>query len=93
MKEKQRSKKISDSGDFRLPPITQQPIEHIDGTPNDDYPIRILKAYRQNCNCYWEVHGLPKKEALIYEMMNEHQRQRAKLLDKAIRILEKAAVS
>jgi len=32
---------------MKLPELTQQPILHIDGTPDEDYPLRILRAYRR----------------------------------------------
>jgi len=73
----------------KLPELTQQPIWHIDGTPNDDYPLRILRVYRENCNSYWVVEGIPDNEKLIYDMMNEYQKQRAEILDKAIEKLRK----
>ena len=73
----------------KLPELTQQSILHVDATPDENYPLRILQAYRENCNSQWEVHGLPEKETLIYDAMNEHQKQRAKILDEAIKKLLK----
>ena len=70
---------------YELPPITQQPIIHIDGTPDENYVLRILKAYRENCDCKWSGNV----DNLVIEAMNNHQDQRAELLDKAIRILGK----
>ena len=70
-----------------LPNLTQQPVLYVDATPDDDYPLRILQAYRDNCNSFWEVHGLEENEKLIYDMMNKVQKQRAKILDKAIQKL------
>ena len=74
-----------------LPPLTQQPIMHIDGTPDAAYPVRILRTYREQCNVRWEVQGLDEAKTLIYETMNQHQRERAALLDVAIRVLQKHA--
>ena len=74
---------------MELPKLTQQPVEHIDSTPDEDYPLRILRAYRQNCNSYWEVHGLTEDEKRIYDIMNEDQDKRAKILDAAIEKLIK----
>lgn len=74
---------------MKLPDLTQQPILYIDGTPNEDYPLRILRAYRQNCNCMWSettTGGEPQNPLL--QLMNEHNRQRAEILDRAIRLLE-----
>ena len=65
--------------------VYQQSIIHIDATPDADYVLRILKTYRENCDCKW-TSGVDNK--LIKEM-NKTQDKRAKLLDKAIKILEK----
>jgi len=70
-----------------LPPLTQQPMQHVDGTPDVAYPLRILQAYRANCDVCWVVEGLDEATAGIYDMMNRHQRERAALLDDAIRAL------
>ncbi len=70
-----------------LPALTQQPLKHIDGTPDSRYPLRILEAYRRECDTCWEVHGLDEGASLVYEEMNRHQEQRAVLLDRAIAIL------
>lgn len=67
-----------------LPDINQQPIIHINATPDKDYVLRILKAYRENCNCKWSSN---LDNALMVEM-NKTQDKRAELLDKAISILE-----
>jgi hypothetical protein len=61
----------------------------IDGTPDGGYALRILKAYRERCNCNWRTLGLPEDRSRIYDLMNEHQRQRAAELDEAIRRLER----
>lgn len=65
--------------------IIQQPILHIDGTPDEGYPLRILEAYRENCNCKWSD-NTSREEPMnpLLKMMNEHCEQRALLLDKAI---------
>ncbi len=74
-----------------LPRTTQVPILHIDSTPNEDYPLRILKAYRQNCNSKWAstTTGLLDEKHPIIVEMNKHQDERAMTLDKAIEILER----
>ena len=74
---------------LELPPATQQPILCVDMTPNKGLPLRILQAYRDNCNTRWEVHGLDEDKSRIYDMMNEHCEQRAEILDRAIVLLEK----
>ncbi len=71
-----------------FPKLTQQPIERVDATPDDGYPLRILRAYRQLCDCLWSVEG--DVDSTMYDIMNEHNRQRAIVLDKAIDQLAKA---
>jgi hypothetical protein len=74
-----------------MPPLTQQPIIHVDGTPDAEYPLRILRAYRENCNCRF-VDSAEGKETVnpLIRMMNEHCERRAAILDEAIRVLEGA---
>lgn len=76
--------------DFELP-TTSPPFplnRAIDSTPNEDFPIRILQAYRQDCDCKYQVSGLPAERTRFWEMMNEWQDQRAKILDQSISVLE-----
>lgn len=69
-----------------LPETTQEPILYIDATPNDDYPLRILKAYRTNCNAKWmQQAGEPNP---LLNIMNNLQDRRAEILDRAIALLE-----
>lgn len=74
---------------MKLPKLTQKEILYVDATPDEGYPLRILEAYRHNCNTFWDVYGLTKKERIVYALMNEHQKQRIEILDKAIKILQK----
>lgn len=76
-----------------LPPLSGQAILYIDGTPDSNYPTRILQAYRQNCDCRWsESTGEGKPISPLLKTMNEHCEERARLLDRAISILQKSAV-
>lgn len=74
-------------GELNLPPLTQQPIMHVDGSPDAGYPLRILRAYRANCDSRYEGSG-DEGARIFCETMNDHQRQRAEILDKAIATLE-----
>jgi hypothetical protein len=74
---------------MKYPNLTQQQILYIDGTPNNEYPLRILKAYLENCNCRWATDSSGNCENELFKIMNEHCEQRAKILRKAINILEK----
>jgi len=67
-----------------LPKISQQPIIHVDATPDEEYPLRILRAYRENCNCKW----VSDTENPVIEQMNKDCHQRAVILDAAITLLE-----
>lgn len=74
---------------MKLPKMTEQPILWLDSTPTEDYPLRILKAYRQHCDCQWAEDtdgGEVKNPVLIF--MNENNRKRAEILDRAIAKLE-----
>jgi hypothetical protein len=77
-----------------FPPMTQAPLEFVDMTPSLDLPLRILRAYRENCDCRWDVSGelATGNARLIYDAMNEHQATRARILDQAIGILEREMV-
>jgi len=66
--------------------VSQQSIIYVDATPNDDYPLRILRAYRENCN----VRIVSDPPNPMYEFMNQCQISRAAILDKAIQILEQS---
>ena len=68
-----------------MPKVTQEPIIHVDATPNEEYPLRILRAHRENCNCKWVAEPQNK----LIDMMNEDCDKRAKFLDIAISLLEK----
>jgi len=74
------------SGQFVLPPMTK-PINEvrIDMTPDRNLPLRILWAYRDECDCLWSdnTNGSEPMNPLLIAM-NEDQRQRALILDRAI---------
>lgn len=70
-----------------LPPLSKEPIHHVDLTPTPDLAVRILKVYRENCDSKWEAHGVDDNTKAIYDMMNRDQDHRAMLLDEAIRVL------
>ena len=68
----------------KLPPVTQEAILGVDGIPDRDYPLRILRAHRENCNCKWVKDSLDP----LLDVMNAMCDERAKILDDAIRVLE-----
>lgn len=69
-------------------PMSRQPVLSIDATPDKDYVIRILKAYRSNCDCKFSSTSACCRGTPLISEMNKLQEDRAKLLDKAIKILE-----
>mgnify|MGYP001558677985 CR=1 FL=1 len=58
---------------------------HIDATPDKEYPIRILKAHRFYCDMRW--HADPP--SAFCDEINRLQDERAKILDRAIAVLER----
>ena len=64
--------------------LKPEPLLHVDATPDGDYALRILQAYRANCNCKYVVHGMSEEDTKFWGMMNEIQDQRAVVLDMAI---------
>jgi len=72
----------------KIPRLTRQPLLYVDGTPDDDYPLRILQAYRQECDCKWtDTSDGTDTENPLLKMMNAHCEQRAEILDEAIKKL------
>ena len=63
---------------MELPPVTQQPVFHINGVPDDQYALRILEVYRANCDVHWAVRAKGLSEGLkkAYRAMNKAQDQR-----------------
>ena len=66
------------------PKLTNEPIVWIDATPDEEYPLRILRTHRANCDTKW-IASPPNK---VYDQMNEDQVKRAEILDRAIKVLE-----
>lgn len=79
-------------GDLKLPPIRNQiniNERWVDGTPGG-FALRILKAYRRRCDEKFMLEGdWDEGSRKLYELMNQHQDERAKELDIAIEILER----
>lgn len=73
---------------MKLPKLTEQPYLHIDLVPDNDLPLRILRTYRQHCDCQWaeDLDGGEVKNPVL-KIMNEHNVQRAAILDKAMALL------
>lgn len=70
----------------KLPPLTKRPVEvGVDMTPTPDLAIRILQAFRDECDCLWadNTGGEETTDPLLVAM-NEDQKRRAAYLDKAI---------
>ena len=70
----------------KLPLLNQEPLYHVDGTPNNDYVLRILRVYRHNAGCNW----VADPPSPLLDEMNRVNALRAKLLDEAIEILVNA---
>lgn len=68
----------------KLPDLNKQTINYINATPDEGYILRILQAYRNNCDCKW----VSNVDNPLIQEMNMLQDKRAKLLDEAIHILK-----
>jgi negative regulator of replication initiation len=77
-----------------LTDYTQQAIIHVDATPDKEYPLRILRAYRENCNVKWATSTDPDAVPItpLFVAMNQAQDKRAAILDWAIAVLERAGL-
>lgn len=65
----------------------KQRIIYIDATPDENYVLRILRAYRQDCNIHSSI-GINDEQDSFTKMLNEMQDKRKIILDKAIEIFE-----
>jgi len=71
---------------------THEPLRIIDATPDANYPLRILCAYRESCNYHWgdSVEGSDTSDKHpVFVKLNAACVERAKVLDHAIAILER----
>lgn len=77
--------------------MTLPEVLFLDATPDEGYPLRILKAYRQQCDCRWstttDADGTvnPVLDPAALEQMNKDNDKRAEILDRAIALLEAIA--
>lgn len=69
----------------KLPPMAEA---HINMTPDDGLPLRILMAYRRRCDEKWGGSGVSDGTKFLFDAMNEAQDQRAAILDRAIECLK-----
>lgn len=68
-----------------VPKVTRQPIVYVDATPDEDFPLRILQAYRDNCDVLWADNtGSEETTHPLLVAMNECQHKRAEILERAI---------
>ena len=61
--------------------------KHIDATPDEGYPLRILRAYRADCDARWADTSDGDVGNPLTVALNEMQDQRAVVLDRAIAAL------
>jgi hypothetical protein len=73
----------------KLPKLTNEPLIYVDATPDENYPLRILRTHRENCNAKWSA----SPSNILYDKMNEDQDKRAEILDRAIEVLEKNLIN
>ena len=59
----------------------------VDSTPDGNYAIRILRAFRLRCDAYYRVTGVSEERQQMYDLLNQLQKERAAELDQAIELL------
>lgn len=66
-------------------PVNDQLVakHFVNATPDDEYPIRILQAHRDDCDLEYVTDG-SKTSDTIAKIMNENNAKRAVILDKAL---------
>lgn len=67
----------------KLQSLTRQQLLSVDMTPDDNLHIRILEAYRINCDCRF----VSEPYSILVDLMNKDCDKRAKILDRALEIL------
>lgn len=76
-----------------LPDLTQQPVLFVDGTPDDEYPKRILSAYIQHATCNWvsdNTGDTPPNNPMLAQMNRDNAKRRT-ILQRAMARLENKA--
>ena len=70
--------------------LTKQERIFVDATPDGNYALRILQAYRNDCDIEWSDNtaGLKISNPMLVEL-NRLQKERANELDKAMKKLIK----
>jgi hypothetical protein len=66
---------------------TRKAFKYVDATPDENYPLRILQAYRDDCDVLWSSTSLfedVEENNPVMDALNNMQKARAKILDKAI---------
>lgn len=68
-------------------PVNDQLVakHFVNATPDDEYPIRILQAHRDDCDIKWATSSDGKDvNNTIAKIMNENNDKRAVILDRAL---------
>jgi len=69
--------------DSKFPPVlTKVPGEiNIDATPDENLPIRILEAFKDNYNCEFDVSGASLEQMEFWNIMNQANKDRIRIID------------
>lgn len=70
--------------------LNTKEFKYIDATPDEEYPLRILRSYRRDCDTYYSSSTTLEVDESnpLVKLLNDLQRQRAEILDRAIAVLE-----
>jgi len=69
---------------------SQTPLSHVDATPDEGYPLRILRTYLENSRTVLMTKGGSSE---LIDKMNEANKKREEILEKAIKVLERFYLS
>ena len=80
---------IAEEREARIEALERNAVErkHIDATPDEDYPLRILRAYRADCNMPWSTMTDEQRDSPLTQALNALQGERMVILDRAIAAL------
>lgn len=67
--------------------LKSEPMMGVNATPDAEYPIRLLRAYRDNNLVCWKVDGLSEDVTTVYDAMNAAAEDRVRILEAALAIL------
>lgn len=63
-------------------------IRHVDMTPDENLPIRIIEAYYQNCKVKFNLDNIDDDSKEVCKFLNESAEHGEKILEKVLEVLK-----